>query len=98
MDDLGAGHSGLTLLGNLAPDIIKIDRDIVSQAASSVMHETICRSIAGLAESTGQILLAEGVETEADWEMVKDLGVDYVQGYLFGKPSPEPAIYPLFRP
>jgi EAL domain-containing protein (putative c-di-GMP-specific phosphodiesterase class I) len=92
LDDVGSGYSGLSLLGDLAPDMIKIDRELVRKSVESAAHRGICASLVGLGRDNGQLVLAEGVETEAEWAVVEELGVDLLQGYLFGRPAPIPAL------
>lgn len=91
LDDVGSGYAGLSMLGDLAPDIIKIDREMVQKAVTSRAHESICASLVSLAREGGQLALAEGIETREEWELVERLGVHLLQGYLFGRPSPTPA-------
>ncbi len=91
LDDVGSGYSGLSLLADLNPDLIKIDRDLVSRAAESALHRDVCASLARLGQDNGQLVLAEGVETEAEWRVMTELGVNLLQGYLFGRPDPVPA-------
>lgn len=91
LDDVGSGYSGLALLGDINPDLIKIDRELVSKAVTSSYHRGICASLARLGQENGQLVLAEGVETEAEWEAMESLGVNLYQGYLFGRPDPVPA-------
>jgi len=90
LDDVGSGYSGLTLLGDLAPDLIKIDRGLVSRAAHSASHREICASLVRLGKGLGQMVLAEGVETEEERAVMAELGVDLFQGYFFGRPAPIP--------
>jgi EAL domain-containing protein (putative c-di-GMP-specific phosphodiesterase class I) len=91
LDDVGSGFSGLTLLADLNPDIIKIDRELVSRAPESPLHRDVCASLARLGQDNGQLVLAEGVETEAEWRVMTELGVNLLQGFLFGRPDPVPA-------
>ncbi len=88
LDDLGSGYAGLALLGDLRPDLIKIDREIVSKATFSKSHLNICSSLVRLGQDNGQTVLAEGVETAEEVELMRSLGVDLMQGYYFGKPAP----------
>lgn len=96
LDDVGAGHAGLTLLAELEPDLVKIDRKLIAGGSHSETHKRVCEAIVGLARSTGKTVLAEGVETEAELDFARDLAVDLVQGYLLGRPAPhavrEPAV------
>jgi len=95
LDDVGSGFSGLSLLADLSPDLIKIDRGLVTKSVESPAHRGICASLVGLGRSNDHLVLAEGVETEAEWAVMEELGVDLLQGYLFGRPSPVPALHSL---
>jgi EAL domain-containing protein (putative c-di-GMP-specific phosphodiesterase class I) len=95
LDDVGSGYSGLSLMADLDPDLIKIDRQLVSKSAASAAHRGICASLVGLGRDQGRLVLAEGVETQAEWTVMEELGVDLLQGYLFGRPSPVPALTAL---
>ena len=91
LDDLGSGYSGLAMLGDLDPDLIKIDRHLIARALDSPMHRSICAALIQLGRDHGKLVLAEGIETVAERELFGKLGVDLFQGYLFGRPAPEPA-------
>lgn len=91
LDDVGSGYSGLSLLGDLNPDLIKIDRELVRKAAHSVWHLGICESLVHLAKRNDRLVLAEGIETEEERRVMEAMGVDLFQGYLFGRPAPHPA-------
>jgi EAL domain-containing protein (putative c-di-GMP-specific phosphodiesterase class I) len=90
LDDVGTGYSGLMMLADMNPDLIKIDRALVTRASSSRLHQGICRSLVELAADSGKLSLAEGVETHEQRQLMESLGVDLFQGFLFGKPNPEP--------
>jgi EAL domain-containing protein (putative c-di-GMP-specific phosphodiesterase class I) len=94
LDDLGAGHSDLVLLGDLAPDLIKIERELIARSVDSSIHRAICRSIADIGRSEKKMVLAEGVQTPQEWAFINGLGVDLVQGFLFGEPAHQPALRP----
>jgi EAL domain-containing protein (putative c-di-GMP-specific phosphodiesterase class I) len=98
LDDVGSGYSGLALLADLNPDLIKIDRELVSRAPESPFHRDVCASLARLGQGNGQLVLAEGVERVEEWEVMTELGVNLLQGYLFGRPAPEPARECAVRP
>jgi EAL domain-containing protein (putative c-di-GMP-specific phosphodiesterase class I) len=98
LDDVGSGYAGLSLLGDLRPDLIKIDRDLVQKAAGSRTHREICASLVSLGRQAGQLVLAEGVETEQQWAVMEEVGVHLMQGYLFGRPDPAPAQASLVAP
>ena len=91
LDDVGTGYSGLMMLADLNPDLVKIDRALVSRATDSKMHRGICRALCALAQESGKLALAEGVETIEQWQTLADMGADLFQGFLFGKPAADPA-------
>lgn len=89
LDDYGAGYSNeFTLLSGLY-DIIKIDMKLIRDIDIDVKRQEIVKSIIRVAELNNCKVLAEGVETEQEVEILKHLGVDYFQGYYFGKPDLE---------
>ena len=90
LDDLGAGYSTLNLLVRLRPDVVKIDREIV-QALPGATARTLIGAVVDIAASMGTTVLVEGVETPAQAEAARDLGVDLAQGFLFGHPVPRHA-------
>ena len=63
---------------------------MVSRAPESALHRDVCAALARLGQDNGQLVLAEGVETEAEWRVMTELGVNLLQGYLFGRPDPVP--------
>ena len=92
LDDFGTGYSSLGYLKKAPFDKIKIDQSFVRGAASTTnRNAAIIRAIVTLAETLGMDTCAEGVETHDDLQLIRDLGVSMVQGYIFGKPS-EPSI------
>ena len=91
LDDVGAGYAGLTMLAELSPDLIKIDRELVRQAPGSKMHRIICNALSQIARQSGALCLAEGIETPEEYQTMLGVGVDLVQGYYFAKPALEPA-------
>ena len=93
LDDFGTGYSSLGYLKKAPFDKIKIDQSFVRGAASSTnRNAAIIRAIVTLAETLGMDTCAEGVETHDDLQLIRDLGVSMVQGYIFGRPSePEAA-------
>ena len=95
VDDFGTGYSSLAQLRRLHVDTLKIDRSFVMglthcpEAASDVVF---VRSIVELGHNLGLEVVAEGVEDVALWELVRDLGVDVVQGYAISRPMPAAAL------
>jgi hypothetical protein len=89
LDDFGTGYSSLGYLKKAPFDKIKIDQSFVRGAASTTQRNAaIIRAIVSLAESLGMDTCAEGVETHDDLQLIRDLGVSMVQGYIFGRPIP----------
>ena len=88
IDDFGTGHSSLSQLARLPFDTIKIDKSFLSSARDKAGAK-ILMSILTLAHELKLAVVAEGVETEADAAMLKQMGCEQGQGYLFGAPLPE---------
>lgn len=86
LDDIGSGYSSLVWLGILQPDFVKIEREIVNEVSRDPVKEAIIRKLVEMAHQIGATVIAEGVEREDDARSVEDLGVDLLQGYLFGRP------------
>jgi diguanylate cyclase (GGDEF)-like protein len=88
LDDFGTGYSSLGYLKKAPFDKIKIDQSFVRGAASTTQRNAaIIRAIVTLADSLGMDTCAEGVETHDDLNLIRELGVSMVQGYIFGRPS-----------
>ncbi len=90
IDDYGTGHSNIVNLLRYQPQIIKIDRFLISDIDKDVNKQMFVRSTIDFARLNGIQVLAEGVETSQELRTVIDFGVDYVQGYYTGRPAPEP--------
>ena len=89
LDDFGTGYSSLSYLSRLPIDQLKIDRAFVSRMETSSNARSICVAIIGLARSLGLNVVAEGVETEAQFELLMVAHrCELVQGYLLGRPQP----------
>ena len=91
IDDFGTGHSSLVQLRDIPFGQLKIDRGFVHGAATNAKLGAIYRASLELGHQTGMQVVAEGVETEADWQMVRDSGCDLAQGHYFGKSMPPDA-------
>ena len=88
LDDFGTGYSSLGYLKKAPFDKIKIDQSFVRGAASrDSRNSAIIRAIVTLADSLGMDTTAEGVETHDDLQLIRQLGVNQVQGYIFGRPA-----------
>lgn len=87
LDDFGSGYSGLNTLLQIRPDIVKIDRDIISKINRDPAKQALVNGVLAACEGIGVSVVAEGVETEAEANTLRSFGVRYMQGYLFGKPA-----------
>jgi EAL domain-containing protein (putative c-di-GMP-specific phosphodiesterase class I) len=89
LDDVGEGYSSLNMIIDIKPDIIKVDRNIIENIDKDTMKQSIYKALRSICLDNGIKILAEGVETPYELEKVKEIGVDYAQGYYFAKPSAE---------
>lgn len=96
IDDFGAGYSGLNLLADSQPDVIKIDMHLVRDIDSKGPHQAIVRAVIQASDELGIEVIAEGVETESEYRWFKRAGVRLFQGYFFGRPEFESLSKPLF--
>ena len=87
IDDFGAGHSGLSLLSVFQPDIIKIDRQLVTDIDTRPASRSIVRSIVQVCRDLNIVVIAEGIEHEAEMQVLCDLEIQLMQGYLFAPPA-----------
>lgn len=87
IDDFGAGHAGLGLLARFQTDMIKLDMGLIRGIDSSMPRRLIVEGIVRMAESMNIAVIAEGIETVAEYESVRAVGVRLVQGYLFARPG-----------
>lgn len=88
IDDFGAGHSNFERIWRLSPDIVKLDRSMITQAASTAVARRVLPGVVSLIHEAGSLVLIEGVETEQEAIIAMDTDVDLVQGYYFGRPAP----------
>jgi EAL domain-containing protein (putative c-di-GMP-specific phosphodiesterase class I) len=87
IDDFGAGYSGLALLSRFQPDIIKIDMELLRDIDSTPAKQAILRGILQIAADLDVTILAEGIETEAEFRFLQGTGIDLFQGYYFARPQ-----------
>lgn len=90
VDDAGAGYASFRHILLLSPDLIKIDISLVQDVDTSEVKQTLVASLLTCARAAQAELLAEGVERRAEFETLARLGVQYVQGFLFGRPAEAP--------
>lgn len=86
IDDFGTGYSSLSYLKQFPVDVLKIDRAFVSQIETSEQDKAIVHMIIDMAHQLNFTVVAEGVETDAQWQTLQDLGCDVLQGFLFSRP------------
>ena len=89
-DDVGAGNAGLRLLSQIRFDIVKIDLSLVQVGVLEESSRAVLRALRDLADRWGATIVAEGVETPTQLEVVRGLGITAVQGYLLGRPGDHP--------
>jgi EAL domain-containing protein (putative c-di-GMP-specific phosphodiesterase class I) len=87
IDDLGAGYAGLTSFATLEPDFVKLDMALVRDIDRIPTKEKLVRSMTSLCRELGIRVVAEGVETRAERDLLVSIGCDYLQGYLIAKPA-----------
>jgi EAL domain-containing protein (putative c-di-GMP-specific phosphodiesterase class I) len=87
IDDFGAGHAGLDLFARFAPDMVKLDMDLVRGIGSDRRRTAIVRGVSAICAELDTVLIAEGIETFEEAETLRGLGVRYMQGYHFARPA-----------
>ncbi|MDY0835675.1 S6 modification regulatory phosphodiesterase RimA [Pseudomonas sp. SED1] len=87
IDDFGAGYSGLNLLADFQPDLIKLDMALIRDVDSDRVRQVIVRGIVTICEQLGVTVIAEGIESAGERDFLADCGIFLMQGYWFAKPS-----------
>lgn len=87
LDDFGAGHAGLNLLARFQPDIIKLDMEMIRSLDASLPRRMIVDGVIRMCRALDITVIAEGIETTGELVALKELGVRYIQGFLFAKPA-----------
>lgn len=87
IDDFGAGYAGLTLLAEYRPDWVKLDMALIRGVDGDMARRAIVAGVVGICSALSIGLIAEGVETRAELDALRSLGVTVFQGYLFAKPA-----------
>ena len=89
IDDFGAGHSGLNMLADFQPDVLKIDMALTRSINTDGIRREIVRAVIGLCRKLHISVIAEGIETVQEAVALRELGVRLFQGFLFAKPAVE---------
>ncbi len=87
IDDFGAGYSGLTLLADFQPDLIKLDMALVRGIDTDVPRQRIVAGVQAICTDLGIRVIAEGIETAGERDFLAAQGITLMQGYLFAKPA-----------
>ena len=90
LDDFGLGYSSLTHLKALPVDVVKVDRSFVADLVDSTQDRAVVEAVLTLARRMGLTVIAEGVETAGQDELLREMGCPMVQGYLYGRPARPP--------
>jgi EAL domain-containing protein (putative c-di-GMP-specific phosphodiesterase class I) len=98
IDDFGTGYSSLAYLKLFPIDHLKIDRSFVFNISSDASDAAIAASVVALAHSMNLEVIAEGVETVEQLDILRGQGCDFVQGYFFSKPLSAKEFVPFFEP
>ncbi|MGL5735729.1 MAG: EAL domain-containing protein, partial [Beijerinckiaceae bacterium] len=86
VDDFGTGYSNIAYLQQLPVSVLKIDQTFIRNLAASTKDQTLVRAIIGMAHDLGYEVVAEGIETQAALDMLRDWGCDEGQGYAIARP------------
>jgi len=87
IDDFGSGYSGLNVLATCGADMVKLDRQLIRGIDTDPKRQIIVESFTQLCGKLGSVVVAEGVETQAEAEVLRRQGIDLMQGYYFGRPT-----------
>ncbi len=90
IDDFGAGFSNIKYISDLTPDIVKLDRKLISGVKEGSRQFRLLESVVRLCKDMGARVVAEGIETPPELVLVERAGVDLCQGYLLGRPDSDP--------
>ena len=92
LDDLGAGYSSLRLWSELQPEFVKIDRHFIDGIHRDPVKREFVASILHMAKASRACVIAEGIEQPEELAVLEDIGIDWVQGYLLGRPDSHPRV------
>jgi EAL domain-containing protein (putative c-di-GMP-specific phosphodiesterase class I) len=92
IDDVGSGFASMLHVLTLQPDLIKLDRTLIQEIHLDPLRQAMAESMQSFAAKTGGAVVAEGVETQEEFEALRALGIRYAQGYFLGRPAVAPAL------
>lgn len=87
IDDFGSGYSGLNLLSIFQPDIIKLDMELIRDIDQHFVKQSIVKNAVAICRDLGITVIAEGIETRGELNVLRDFGINLFQGYYFAKPA-----------
>jgi EAL domain-containing protein (putative c-di-GMP-specific phosphodiesterase class I) len=94
IDDIGAGYSGFEKIANLNPRYLKFDMQLVRDIDGSYVRRELARALRDFAAKMDSRIVAEGVERDGELKVLVDLGIEFGQGFLLGRPAPPPSFTP----
>jgi EAL domain-containing protein (putative c-di-GMP-specific phosphodiesterase class I) len=98
IDDFGTGYSSLSYIKHIKAHALKIDKGFIAGVVDQRDDESLVRAILAMAHSLRLPVVAEGVETQEQWDWLKDQGCDFAQGYFLGRPAPAEDLQQWVRP
>jgi EAL domain-containing protein (putative c-di-GMP-specific phosphodiesterase class I) len=98
LDDLGAGHSSLSLMTRIQPDFVKLDMELIRNVDRDEYKSCVAGKILEIARELGVKTVVEGVESELEWQWARDHGADFSQGFFFAAPQEKPPALRLSDP
>jgi EAL domain-containing protein (putative c-di-GMP-specific phosphodiesterase class I) len=87
VDDVGSGYSGLESIAKLKPNYLKIDIALVRDVHVSAVNRAMCKAIISLSRSIGSKVIAEGIHSQEEGDVLTGMGVEYGQGYHLARPD-----------
>jgi EAL domain-containing protein (putative c-di-GMP-specific phosphodiesterase class I) len=87
IDDFGAGYAGLNLLADFQPDLIKLDMDLIRGVDGDRVRQILVETTLDMCRKLGIRVIAEGIETRAELDCLRQMGVELFQGYLIARPG-----------
>lgn len=95
IDDMGSGYSSLRSVAEIEPDYLKFDLSLVSDIHASPIKRELLSALVTLARKIGALPIAEGIEKREEFETVRNMGVDFGQGFFFARPAPPAETVPI---